>query len=98
MNISLRTAALFSGFGAPEIQGMGCSSVVNHNMLVRNYDFSPKAYDARFVFVQPSEGYASVGHSLHVIVRMEGVNEIELAYVFHYFTIKANQHVHNADI
>jgi len=91
MNISLRTAALFSGFGAPEIQGMGCSSVVNHNMLVRNYDFSPEAYDARFVFVQPSEGYASVGHSLHVMGRTECVNEKGLAVALHFVNSKDTQ-------
>lgn len=91
MNISLRRAALFSGFGAPEIQGMGCSSVVNRNMLVRNYDFSPEAYDARFVFVQPSEGYASVGHSLHVMGRTEGVNEKGLAVALHFVNSKDTQ-------
>jgi len=91
MDIPLRTAALFSGFGAPEIQGMGCSSVVNHKMLVRNYDFSPEAYDARFVFVQPSEGYASVGHSLHVMGRTEGVNEKGLAAALHFVNSKDTQ-------
>jgi len=91
MDIPLRTAALFSGFGAPEIQGMGCSSLVNHNMLVRNYDFSPEAYDARFVFVQPSEGYASVGHSLHVMGRTEGVNEKGLAVALHFVNSKDTQ-------
>lgn len=91
MNISLRKAALFSGFGAPEIQGMGCSSLVNHNMLVRNYDFSPEAYDARFIFVQPIEGYASVGHSLHVMGRTEGVNEKGLAIALHFVNSKDTQ-------
>lgn len=91
MNIPLRTAALFSGFGAPEIQGMGCSSVVNRNMLVRNYDFSPEAYDARFVFIQPREGYASVGHSLHVMGRTEGVNEKGLAIALHFVNSKDTQ-------
>lgn len=91
MNISLRKAALFSGFGTPEIQGMGCTSVVNDNMLVRNYDFSPEVYDARFVFVQPDEGYASVGHSLHVMGRTEGVNEKGLAVALHFVNSKDNQ-------
>jgi len=91
MNISMRKAALFSGFGAPEIQGMGCSSMVNHNMLVRNYDFSPEVYDARFVFVQPNEGYASVGHSLLVMGRTEGVNEKGLAVALHFVNNKDTQ-------
>ncbi|HLR03269.1 MAG TPA: C45 family peptidase [Virgibacillus sp.] len=91
MDISLRKAALFSGFGAPGIQGMGCSSMVSHNVLVRNYDFSPEVYDARFVCVQPNEGYASVGHSLHVIGRTEGVNEKGLAVALHFVNNKDTQ-------
>src|SRR5699024_4471193 len=75
MDTSFEEAAIFSGYGALQIQGMGCSSIVNPHMLVRNYDFSPEVYDARLVFIQPKEGYASVGHSLHVMGRTEGVNE-----------------------
>lgn len=84
MGIPFKKAALFSGYGALEIQGMGCSSIVNTNMLIRNYDFSTEVYDARLVFVQPNEGYASVGHSLHVTGRTEGVNEKGLAVALHF--------------
>src|SRR5690625_6135603 len=91
MDIPFRKAALFSGYGAPEIQGMGCSSIVSHRMLVRNYDFSPEVYDARLVFVQPDEGYASVGHSLHVMGRTEGVNEKGLAVALHFVNSKETQ-------
>src|SRR5690625_664830 len=91
MDIPFRKAALFSGYGAPEIQGMGCSSIVSHHMLVRNYDFSPEVYDARLVFVQPDEGYASVGHSLHVMGRTEGVNEKGLAAALHFVNSKDTQ-------
>lgn len=91
MDIPFRKAALFSGYGAPEIQGMGCSSIVSHRMLVRNYDFSPVVYDARLVFVQPDEGYASVGHSLHVMGRAEGVNEKGLAVALHFVNHKDTQ-------
>ena len=91
MDIPFRKAVLFSGYGAPEIQGMGCSSIVSHHMLVRNYDFSPEVYDARLVFVQPDEGYASVGHSLHVMGRTEGVNEKGLAVALHFVNSKETQ-------
>lgn len=84
MYIPFEQAALFGGYGALEIQGMGCSSIVNKNMLIRNYDFSPEVYDARLVFAQPKEGYASVGHSLHVTGRTEGVNEKGLAVALHF--------------
>lgn len=84
MAIPFEEAALFSGYGAPKVQGMGCSSIVNREMLVRNYDFSPELYDARLVLTQPNEGYASVGHSLHAMGRTEGVNEKGLAVALHF--------------
>src|SRR5690625_1915234 len=91
VDIPFRKAALFSGYVAPEIQGVGCSSIVSHRMLVRNYDFSPEVDDARLVFVQPDEGYASVGHSLHVMGRTEGVNEKGLAVALHFVNHKDTQ-------
>ncbi len=91
MDIPFKRAALFSGYGTPEIQGMGCSSIVNSKMLVRNYDFSPEVYDARLVFTQPNEGYASIGHSLHEMGRTEGVNEKGLAVALHFVNSKETQ-------
>jgi predicted choloylglycine hydrolase len=91
MDIPFKKAALFGGYGTPEIQGMGCSSIVDSKMLVRNYDFSPEVYDARLVLVQPNEGYASVGHSLHVMGRTEGVNEKGLAVALHFVNSKETQ-------
>ncbi|SDM79955.1 C45 family autoproteolytic acyltransferase/hydolase [Sediminibacillus halophilus] len=79
-----KAVALFGGYGVPEVQGMGCSSVVNSRFAVRNYDFSPDIYDQRFMLIQPKECYASVGHSLHVIGRHEGVNEKGLFVAFHF--------------
>lgn len=91
MEIPFKRVALFSGYGAPEIQGMGCSSIVNSKMLVRNYDFSPEVYDARLVLVQPEDGYASVGHSLHVTGRTEGMNEKGLAVALHFVNSEETQ-------
>src|SRR5690625_5861120 len=91
MDIPFRKAALFSGYVAPEIQGMVCSSIVSHRMLVRNYDFAPVVYDWRLDIVQPDEGYASVGHSLHVMGRTEGVNEKGLAVALHFVNHKDTQ-------
>lgn len=79
-----KAAALFSGYDIPTIKGMGCSSVVNSTFAVRNYDFSPELYDNRFVLLQPREGFASVGHSLHIIGRHEGVNEKGLFIALHF--------------
>ncbi|WP_461178344.1 C45 family autoproteolytic acyltransferase/hydolase [Virgibacillus ainsalahensis] len=85
LEISIEKAtSLFSGYGVPMIQGMGCSSVVNQRYAVRNYDFSPEIYDQRLVLIQPKESFASVGHSLHIIGRHEGVNEKGLFISFHF--------------
>ncbi len=71
----LKAATLFGGYNIPKIKGMGCSSVINRDFAVRNYEFSPKLYDKRLVLIQPEEGFASIGHSLHVIGGHEGVNQ-----------------------
>ncbi|PAV31615.1 hypothetical protein CIL05_02870 [Virgibacillus profundi] len=79
-----KAASLFSGYGIPGFEGMGCSSVVNQRYAVRNYDFSPEIYDHRLVFIQSEGSFSSVGHSLHVIGRHEGVNEKGLYAAFHF--------------
>ncbi|WP_217586032.1 C45 family autoproteolytic acyltransferase/hydolase [Lentibacillus saliphilus] len=78
------TAALFLGYGIPDIPGMGCSSIVTSTYAVRNYDFSPDLYDGRFMLIQPRECYASVGTSLHITGRHEGVNERGLFTALHF--------------
>lgn len=80
----IEKAAFFMGYGRPEIKGMGCSSAINKNILIRNYDFTPRVYDARFVIQQPHEVYASMGNSLHVMGRTEGVNEKGLSIALHF--------------
>ncbi|MFZ3579985.1 C45 family autoproteolytic acyltransferase/hydolase [Virgibacillus sp. DJP39] len=79
-----QAASMFSGYDIPKIKGMGCSSVVNQDFAVRNYDFSPELYDQRFVLVQSKDCLASVGHSLHVLGRHEGVNEMGLFIALHF--------------
>ncbi|MFD1019634.1 C45 family autoproteolytic acyltransferase/hydolase [Thalassobacillus hwangdonensis] len=79
-----KTASRFSGYDLPKISGMGCSSMVNEAFAVRNYDFSPDLYDKRLVLIQPQECLASIGYSLHVIGRHEGVNEKGLFIALHF--------------
>ncbi len=80
-----KSANLFGGYDIPSsIPGMGCSSIVNADFAVRNYDFSPLLYDKRLVVSQTNECFASVGHSLHVNGRHEGVNEKGLFIAFHF--------------
>ncbi|QOR67133.1 linear amide C-N hydrolase [Cytobacillus suaedae] len=74
---------LFSGYDVvfPE---MGCTTLVNDGFYVRNYEFSPEMYDARLVFTNPTDGYASVGFSQQVIGRLDGMNEKGLVVGLHF--------------
>ncbi|KGA97512.1 peptidase C45 [Alkalihalobacillus alcalophilus ATCC 27647 = CGMCC 1.3604] len=74
---------LFSGYDVvfPE---MGCTTLINNGYYVRNYDFSPEMYDARLVFMNPVDGYSSVGFSQQVIGRLDGMNEKGLVVGLHF--------------
>lgn len=73
----------FSGYDVnfPE---MGCTTLVRDGYYVRNYDFSPELYDARLVFCNPKNGYASVGFSQQIIGRLDGMNEKGLVVGLHF--------------
>lgn len=74
---------MYSGYNMtfPE---MGCTSFAHDEFYVRNYDFSPSLYDARLIFSNPSEGYASVGFSQQIIGRLDGMNENGLVVGLHF--------------
>ena len=74
---------MYSGYNMT-FPDMGCTSFVHDGHYVRNYDFSPALYDARLVFSNPSEGYASVGFSQQIIGRLDGMNEKGLVVGLHF--------------
>lgn len=74
---------LYSGYDVA-FPSMGCTTFINDDYYVRNYDFSPELYDARLVFSNPIGGYASVGFSQHVIGRLDGMNEKGLVVGLHF--------------
>ncbi|MCH7322147.1 C45 family peptidase [Solibacillus sp. MA9] len=74
---------LYSGYDV-SFPSMGCTAFVNDDYYVRNYDFSPELYDARLVFSNPIDGYASVGFSQQVIGRLDGMNEKGLVVGLHF--------------
>ena len=78
---------LYSGYGV-DFPSMGCSTLIQDNYYVRNYDFSPEIYDARFVFFNPSNGYASVGFSQQMLGRLDGMNEKGLVIGLHFVNDK----------
>lgn len=73
----------YSGFDIT-FPSMGCTTFINEDYYVRNYDFSPEMYDARLVFSNPIGGYASVGFSQQVIGRLDGMNEKGLVVGLHF--------------
>lgn len=81
----------YSGYGAA-MPAMGCTAHAHKNVYARNYDFSPDMYDARFVFVKPNQGYASMGFSQHVVGRLDGMNEAGLVAGLHFVNTGSNIH------
>ena len=74
---------LYSGYNVA-FPKMGCTTLIQEDYYVRNYDFSPEIYDARIVFSNPIDGYASVGFSQNVIGRLDGMNEKGLVVGLHF--------------
>ncbi|MCR8854058.1 C45 family autoproteolytic acyltransferase/hydolase [Lysinibacillus fusiformis] len=74
---------LYSGYDV-SFPPMGCTTFINDDYYARNYDFSPELYDARLVFCNPTDGYASVGFSHSVIGRLDGMNERGLVVGLHF--------------
>lgn len=84
LSMELDTAIkLFSGYDVV-FPNMGCTTLVNDGFYVRNYDFSPTLYDARIVFTNSENGYASVGFSQQVLGRLDGMNEKGLVVGLHF--------------
>jgi predicted choloylglycine hydrolase len=78
---------LYSGYDLV-LPPMGCSAYSSGEFYVRNYDFSPAVYDARFVFNQPENAYASVGFSEQILGRLDGMNEKGLVIGLHFVNSK----------
>ncbi|RLQ92393.1 C45 family autoproteolytic acyltransferase/hydolase [Falsibacillus albus] len=77
-------ASLFSGYGVPRFEAMGCSAFMTRDGYIRNYDFSPEYYDGIFSLVQSRDHYASAGYNLQILGRHDGVNEKGLAIGLHF--------------
>lgn len=65
----------FSGYFI-EYERSGCSIMTGTDFLVRNYDSHPSGYEGRLLVYQPDDGgYASIGPSMQITGRMDGINE-----------------------
>lgn len=89
MGLSLPLEDVFFRFSGyfQEVKS-GCSIIMNESFMTRNYDQHPKSYDGRVVFFKPERGYATLGSSMLVTGRTDGMNEHGLVVAYNFVSVK----------
>lgn len=91
LNLSFQEAmSYFSGFSS-DLRS-GCSIVMKDTTFVRNYDQNPNFYDGQIILFQPSNSnYASMGPTMLITGRTDGINEHGLIVGYNFVTKQPQQ-------